>query len=326
MRAIVFEEFGGPEKLQVQELPEPKPSADQVLIEVKAFGVNHAETHMRKGEWAESVKVSGIECVGLVKSDPRGRLARGQKVMALMGGMGRTIHGSYAEYTCAPASYVVPFESDLPWEELGAIPASYATAWSCLYGNLALAEGQSLVIREATSALGQAALNSAAHAGARTVATTRNPNRAAKMQELGAKQVMLEEPWLAGRVRELHPHGVDAVLELVGNSMLLDSLGIVRRGGRLCEAGWLGGLAPVASFNRSSKCLAACTSASSAVSCSAHRSLRCGDSRADDLRSGRLRRVQRETREGVPFRRNPGGPPTDGVESSKRQDRRHSLS
>jgi NADPH:quinone reductase len=79
MRGIVFEEFGGPEKLQVQELPEPKPSADQVLIEVKAFGVNHTETRMRKGEWAESVKVSSIECVGLVKSDPRGRLARGQK-------------------------------------------------------------------------------------------------------------------------------------------------------------------------------------------------------------------------------------------------------
>jgi NADPH:quinone reductase len=249
MRTIVFEEFGGPEKLQVQELPEPRPSADQVLIEVKAFGVNHAETHMRKGEWTESVKVSGIECVGLVKSDPRGRLAGGQKVMALMGGMGRTIPGSYAEYTCAPASNVVPFESDLPWEELGAIPESYATAWTCLHGNLALAEGQTLVIRGATSALGQAALNIAAHAGARTIATTRNPNRAAKMQELGAREVILEGPGLARRVRELHPQGVDAVLELVGNSTLLDSLGMVRRGGRLCEAGWLGGLAPVASFN-----------------------------------------------------------------------------
>jgi NADPH:quinone reductase len=204
---------------------------------------------MRKGEWTESVKVSGIECVGLVKSDPRGRLAGGQKVMALMGGMGRTIPGSYAEYTCAPASNVVPFESDLPWEELGAIPESYATAWTCLHGNLALAEGQTLVIRGATSALGQAALNIAAHAGARTIATTRNPNRAAKMQELGAREVILEGPGLARRVRELHPQGVDAVLELVGNSTLLDSLGMVRRGGRLCEAGWLGGLAPVASFN-----------------------------------------------------------------------------
>jgi NADPH:quinone reductase len=137
----------------------------------------------------------------------------------------------------------VPFESDLPWEELGAIPESFAT------GNLALAEGQTLVIRGATSALGQAALNIAAHAGARIIATTRNPNRATKMQELGARHVVLDGPGLARRVRELHPQGVDAVFELVGNSTLLDSLGMVRRGGRLCEAGWLGGLAPVASFN-----------------------------------------------------------------------------
>jgi NADPH:quinone reductase len=88
MQAIVFEEFGGPEKLVIRELPDPQPGPGQVLIEVKAFGINHAESHMRKGEWSEAAKVSGIECVGLVRSDPAGRLAPGQKVMALMGGHG----------------------------------------------------------------------------------------------------------------------------------------------------------------------------------------------------------------------------------------------
>jgi NADPH:quinone reductase-like Zn-dependent oxidoreductase len=171
MRAIVIQQYGGPEQLVIQNLPEPEPKPGHVVIEVKAFGINHAETYMRKGEWPEATKVSGIECVGVVKACPDGHFKVGTKVAALMGGMGRTINGSYAEYTCVPASNVVPIESDLPWEELAAIPESYATAWTCLYRNLALAAGQTVVIRGATSALGQAALNIAVHAGARVIAT-----------------------------------------------------------------------------------------------------------------------------------------------------------
>jgi NADPH:quinone reductase len=249
MRAIVIQQFGGPEQLVLQELPDPEPAFGQVVIEVKAFGVNHAETHMRKGEWAESVKVSGIECVGLVKADPGGRFAVGQKVAALMGGMGRTIYGSYAEYTRVPVSNVAPIESDLSWEELAAIPESYATAWTCLQGNLALAAGQTLLIRGATSALGQAAVNIAAHAGAQVLATTRNRDRLAILEELGAQRGVLDGPDLSRHIRELYPQGIDAVLDLVGNSTVLDSLAMVRRDGRLCLAGWLGGLAPLTAFN-----------------------------------------------------------------------------
>ena len=70
MRAIIIKEFGGLDSLVIENLPDPVPQAGSVLIEVKAFGINHAETHMRKGEWAEAATVSGIECVGLVKSCP----------------------------------------------------------------------------------------------------------------------------------------------------------------------------------------------------------------------------------------------------------------
>src|SRR5260221_10205136 len=132
---------------------------------------------MRKGEWPEIAQVSGIECAGLVKIDPDGRLAKGQKVVALMGGMGRTINGSYAELTSVPATNVVPVETRLSWEALAAIPESYATAWTCLLGNLALRPGQTLVIRGATSALGQAALNIAVQENSRVIATSRNPDR-----------------------------------------------------------------------------------------------------------------------------------------------------
>jgi NADPH2:quinone reductase len=249
MKAIVIKEHGGPEKLVLRELPDPEPRAGHVVIQVKAFGVNHAETHMRQGQWPEWMPVSGIECAGLVQSDPDGQLAPGQKVVALMGGMGRTINGSYAEYTRVPASNVVPIQTDLPWEELAAIPESYATAWTCLDANLELKPGQTLLIRGATSALGQAALNIAANADARVIGTTRNRDRFRTLETLGARETLLEGPDLSRRLRERHPRGIDAVLDLVGNSAVLDSLSALRRGGRVCEAGWLGGLAPIASFN-----------------------------------------------------------------------------
>ena len=246
MKAIIIEQYGGPEKLAIQNLPDPEPKPGHVVIAVKAFGINHAETHMRKGEWAEAAKVSGIECVGVVKACPGGEFNAGQKVAAFMGGMGRTINGSYAEYTSVPVSNVVAIESELSWAELAAIPESYATAWTCLHRNLELKSGQALVLRGATSALGQAALNIAAHAGANVIATTRNPDRAQKLTALGARRVELERPDLSRHVAEKR---VDAVLDLVGNSTILDSMAMVRRGGRVCLAGFLGGLAPVASFN-----------------------------------------------------------------------------
>jgi NADPH:quinone reductase-like Zn-dependent oxidoreductase len=248
MRAIVIKRFGDPDVLAIEERPDPKPQPGQVLIEVKAFGVNHAECHMREGKWPQSTEISGIECAGVVRADPEGRFQAGQKVVAFMGGMGRTINGSYAELTSVPVTNVLPVETELPWEALAAIPESYATAWACLNGNLKLEAGQTLVIRGATSALGQAAVNIAAYMGARVIAATRNPKRAEALEALGAKEVVLESPDLAKRVRARYPLGVDAVLELVGNTTVVGSLTMVRRHGRLCQAGFLGGLDPIPNF------------------------------------------------------------------------------
>jgi NADPH:quinone reductase-like Zn-dependent oxidoreductase len=108
MRAIVLEKFGGLDSLVYKDIPEPEPKIGYVVIEIKAFGINHAEMHMRRGEWAEAAEVSGIECVGLVKSCPGGEFPVGAKVAALMGGLGRTINGSYAEYTRAPGRDKAP--------------------------------------------------------------------------------------------------------------------------------------------------------------------------------------------------------------------------
>lgn len=245
MRAIVIKQYGGPEVLAIEERPDPTPAPGQVVIAVKAFGLNHAEVYFRKGAWGDVAEITGIECVGIVRSDPDGRLAPGQKVMALVGGMGRGINGSYAELVRVPRTNVAAIDTGLSWEDLAAIPESYATAWSSLIGVLALAKGETVAIRGATSALGQAAVNIAAQLGARVVATTRSAGRAAMLEGLGARDVLVESAELSRRVRERRPDGIDAVLDIVGNTTILDSLAMLRRGGRACLVGFLGGGGPL---------------------------------------------------------------------------------
>ncbi|EXJ82503.1 hypothetical protein A1O3_06316 [Capronia epimyces CBS 606.96] len=249
MKAIVIEKFGEPDVLTVKDVPKPEPKPGFVLIQVKAFGVNHAEMHMRKGEWAESMPISGIECVGVVEACLGNEFTPGTKVAALMGGLGRAINGSYAQYTLAPVNNVTKIDVDLPWETLAAIPESFATAWTCLFRNLELKLGQTLLIRGATSALGQAALKLAVNAGAKVSATSRNESRFPMLKAMGAAEVILEQQDLAQRLHQANHPKFDTVLNLVGNSVLLETLTVIRRGGRMCLAGFLGGLAPVADFN-----------------------------------------------------------------------------
>ena len=251
MRAIILKGFGGLDSLVYTDIPKPLPKDGEVVIKVKGFGINHAELHMRRGEWAEAAEVSGIECVGIVDSCPGGEFPIGAKVAALMGGLGRTINGSYAEYTRVRAANVALIESDLPWSDLAALPETYAVAWTCLFRNLNLTAGQTLVLRGATSSLGQAALKMAVAADARVIATARSRERFSMLEELGASRVEVDRRDLAAHLAESKAESkqIDAVLDLVGNSTILDSLDMLRRGGTACLAGWLGGLDPIGDFN-----------------------------------------------------------------------------
>jgi NADPH:quinone reductase-like Zn-dependent oxidoreductase len=248
MKAIVITAYGPPEVLAVTELPDPVPASGEVLIRVAAFGLNHAEAYMRSGAWGQVAQVPGIECAGTVQADPDGRLAAGTAVVAILGGMGRTRNGSYAELVTVPASNVVPVRTSLPWTDLVALPEVYATAWAGLHQNLGLRPGQTVLVRGGTSALGQAAVNVAAEEGMTVIATTRHPGRAGLLRGIGAAQVLIDDGQLAAQVGKLGAD-VDGVFDLVGNSVLRDSLRIVRTGGRVCQLGFLGGLDPVAGFN-----------------------------------------------------------------------------
>ena len=248
MRAIVIREFGPPENLIIENVADPHPRPGHIILNVKAFGLNRAELYFRAGLWGDVARISGIECVGTIESDPENIFSPGQKVLALMGGMGRSINGSYAEKVCVPSSSVIAIDADLTWADLAAIPETYATAWTCLTHNLELSAGQTLLIRGATSALGLAAINIACSLGARVMATTRNKSRFKILAELGATP-MLDAPDLSEHIRQNHSGGIDAVLDIVGTTTIIDSLAMVRYGGRACLAGFLGGGDEINGFN-----------------------------------------------------------------------------
>lgn len=248
MKAIVISAPGGPEVLTPVELPDPVPAPGEVLVRIKAFGLNHAEAYMRSGAWGDVAAVPGIECAGVVEAAPAGELPVGAKVVAILGGMGRTRNGSYAELVTVPATNVVAVHSSLGWAELAAVPEVYATAWSGLFGNLDLRPGETVLVRGATSSLGQAAVNLAVDHGATVLATTRNPAHAPLLKALGAYDVLIDDGAIAAQVGE-RGLGVDAVFDVVGNSALRDSLALVRPRGRVCQLGFLGGFEPVRDFD-----------------------------------------------------------------------------
>jgi NADPH:quinone reductase-like Zn-dependent oxidoreductase len=239
---------GGPEVLAMRDLPDPVPGPGEVLIRVRAIGLNHADGYMRSGAFGKVAQVPGIECAGTVAADPGGRLTVGTPVVAILGGMGRTRNGSYAELVTVPASNVIPVRTSLDWTSLVAIPEVYATAWSALFGNLDLRPGQTVLVRGATSALGQAAVNIAAGAGLTVLASSRRADRAGLLRGMGAATVLTDDGRLADQVagRGL---AVDGVLDVVGNTVLRDSLRVVRPRGRVCQVGFLGGLAAVDGFD-----------------------------------------------------------------------------
>ncbi len=241
MKAAVIYDPGEATNLKLEERPVPVPGPDEVLIRVRAFGLNRSELMTRKG-FSPSVRfprVLGIECAGQVESDPAGTFAPGQQVFAFMGEMGRDYDGSYAEYTCVPRHIVVPFESSLPWETLGAIPELFQTAHGSLYPALEIRPGETLLIRGGTSSVGLLAAQIAREAGLTVVSTTRNPDRTELLRTNGVSAVIIDDGAIAGKLREQFPNGVDKVLELVGTPTLQDSLRCLRPGGTACMTGML---------------------------------------------------------------------------------------
>jgi NADPH:quinone reductase-like Zn-dependent oxidoreductase len=241
MRAVVLEAPGPPDALQIRELPIPSPRPGWVLIRVKAFGLNRSELHTRLG-LAEGVtfpRVLGIEATGVVAAAPGGEFPVGQQVATMMGGMGRTFDGGYAEYTCVPAAQVIPFRSELDWATLGAAPEMLQTAYGSLTIGLNMQPGQSLLIRGGTSSVGMAAAVLAKDHGLTVLATTRRPERSDALKAIGVDHVVVDDDEIAPKVRAIIPAGVQAALELVGTPTLPDTLRATAVHGVVCFTGML---------------------------------------------------------------------------------------
>jgi NADPH:quinone reductase len=242
MKAIRVHRPGGPEVLQIEEIPLPGPRAGWVRIRVRAFGLNRSELFTRQGH-SPSVRfprVLGIECVGVVDDAGGTDLVVGQTVAALMGEMGRAYDGGYAEYTLVPRERVLPLRTALPWDVLAALPETYLTAWGSLAEAMAVEAGQTLLIRGGTSSVGMAAASLAKGMGLRVTATTRDAAKADALRENGADDVIIDTGRIAEEVARRVPGGVDRLLELIGPVTLLDSLRAVRPRGIVCHTGLLG--------------------------------------------------------------------------------------
>ncbi|MGO4190060.1 zinc-binding dehydrogenase [Arthrobacter sp. YAF17] len=253
MRAI---RLSGPvdiDGLTVSDVPIPEVRPGWVRIRVMAFGINESEATSLEGESDADFtfpRILGIEAVGVIDAVGDGvDLKPGQKVATMMGGLGRSIDGSYAEYTLVDAVNVIPFETSLPWDILGALPEMVQTAHGSLTTALQLRQGQSILVHGGTSTVGLTAIAIAHQLGATVIATTRKPDSFDLLKHVGADHSILDDATLTDTVRRLAPKGLDAALEFVGATALPSTMSLVRLGGTVCFVGALNGQWTIPNFS-----------------------------------------------------------------------------
>ncbi|MDS0524305.1 zinc-binding alcohol dehydrogenase family protein [Clostridium sp. SHJSY1] len=243
MKAVVLEKACKAEELVVCDVPKPKVKPGWVLVKIKAFGINRSEIFTRQGD-SPSVKlprIIGIECVGEIEDSSDSSYKKGQRVISLMGGLGREFDGSYAEYALIPSNQVYPINIDMEWTQMATIPEMYYTAYASLFEVLRLTIGETLLIRGGTSSVGLAALKLAKSIGATVISTTRTPNKLEFLKENGADFVLMDDSNLLDQLFSSFPNGVNKILELVGTVTLKNSLKLLSEHGTLCMIGILGG-------------------------------------------------------------------------------------
>jgi NADPH:quinone reductase len=244
MKAILVKESN----LIVTDYAKPEVKNGFVLIKNQAFGINRAEVYMRKGEFGPTHDIIGIEFAGIVENDLSGTYNQGQKVVAFVGGMARENGGSYAEYVSVPLQNVIPIETNLLWNELAAIPETFATAWAILHKALKAQSGQTILVRGGTSTLGLGVIVLAKQFGLTVIATSRNEIKFEILKKYGADYTIVDNGNCTESVRNVFPKGVSNVVELIGSTTLNDSLTSTSVGGTVCVSGFLGGLVPIENF------------------------------------------------------------------------------
>jgi len=269
MNAVVIRKHGGVEVLEIADLPKPKAEAGRVLMKVKAAGVNHLDTWVRRGLPGMTLPlpmIPGSDGAGVVEEvgpgvhDPKpgdrvfvspgyscGRCIEcgsGREPLCKDYGMfGENCNGLQAEYVALPAGNVVPLPDGLSFEEGAAFPLVFLTAWHMLVTRAQVRVGDDVLVHAGGSGVGTAAIQIAKLHGARVITTVGSADKVAKVKALGADEAIpyrttdfLEEVRRITRKR-----GVDIVVETVGQETWERSLKALARGGRLVTCGATGG-------------------------------------------------------------------------------------
>ena len=265
MRAIVFEEHGGPEVLKYTDVPEPTIGAREVLVSVRACALNHLDLWVRGGLPGVPIPlphIPGSDIAGFVEKTGAEvkRVSAGQHVLLAPGvscgrcrmclagqdnrcpefsNLGYIHDGGCAEFVRCPEVNCFPYPENLSWEEAAAVPLVFQTAWHMLIGRAQLQPGQDVLVLGAGSGVGSAAIQIAKFFGCRVIATAGSEGKLAKAKELGADETIHHhKEKIRESVRKLTAkRGVDVVFEHVGTAVWDDCVASLAPGGRLVTCG-----------------------------------------------------------------------------------------
>jgi NADPH:quinone reductase-like Zn-dependent oxidoreductase len=272
MKAVYIIEHGGIDKLIHGELPEPVPEGNEVLVRVKACGVNHIDLWVRRGlpflripypfvlgqevsgevvalgPSAKGVSVGarviihpGLSC-GRCEACAAGRDHLCEDYQLL----GKNVPGGYADFIKIPDTNLLPLPASLPWEAAVGLPNSFCTAWNMIYDTARLQTGEWILIHAGGSGIGSAAIQLAKLVGANIITTASTDEKLTQAKALGAQHLInYKEHDFLNRVRRItNRRGVDVVIEHIGEDVWERSLLCLARGGRLVTCGATSGYLP----------------------------------------------------------------------------------
>jgi NADPH2:quinone reductase len=235
MKAVQLEEFGGPEVMAFTDIPQPQPEADELLIEIRAAGVNRVDILTRSGAYHGATQlpmVLGREGSGIVREVGSAvtDFASGDRVLAFLGRP-----GYYAELVAARAEHVVRMPDSVDWPAAAALPTAWLTSWYCVRNLAQLQKDETILIQAAASGVGEAAVQIAKHLGGKVIAAAGSDEKVAWAQSIGAdwginysrQDIVAETKAITG------DKGVEVVLDAVGGLVFPTSLKVVGHGGRV---------------------------------------------------------------------------------------------